>query len=175
PRFLAGARGEAGAGRHLHSRGRLYRGLQIAGRNERLIQQCLDAGVSFAAINYRYLAPGTPLQDVLRDCARAVQFIRSKSTEWHIDKTRVAAYGNSAGAGTSLWLAFHDDLAEPKNADPVLRESTRLVCAGAISPQASYNWARWPGLVGDDAMKRFSGVYNFSLLYGLGTAEELRS
>ena len=144
-------------------------------RNERLIQQCLDAGVSFAAINYRYLAPGTPIQDVLRDCARAVQFIRSKSAEWHIDKTRVAAYGGSAGAGTSLWLAFHDDLADPKNADPVLRESTRLICAGAISPQASYNWTHWPDLVGEDAVKRFSGVYNFSLLYGLSTPEELAS
>jgi acetyl esterase/lipase len=144
-------------------------------RSEKLIQQCLDAGVSFAAINYRYLAPGVPIQDVLRDCARAVQFIRTKSTEWNIDKTRVASYGSSAGAGASLWLAFHDDLADPKNADPVLRESTRLVCAGAISPQASYNWTRWPELVGEDALKRFSGVYNFSLLYGLTTAEDLES
>ena len=30
---------------------------------------------------------------------------------------RVAASGGSAGAGTSLWLGFHDDLADPKNAD----------------------------------------------------------
>ncbi len=141
-------------------------------RNERLVQQCLDAGVSFAAINYRYLAPGTPLQDVLHDCARAVQFIRAKAAEWHVDKTRLASYGVSAGAGASLWLAFHDDMADPKSADPVLRESTRLVCAGAISPQATYNWSRWPDLLGEENLRRFAGPYNFALLYGLAASEE---
>jgi acetyl esterase/lipase len=144
-------------------------------RGDKLVQQCLDAGVSFAAINYRYLSPAAPLQDVLRDCARAVQFIRSKSAEWNIDKTRVAAYGSSAGAGTSLWLAFHDDLADPKNADPVLRESTRLVCAGAMSPQATYDWLRWDDLLGADNVRRFGGRYNSPALYGLAPGEDLRS
>ncbi len=140
-------------------------------RRDRLVQQCLDAGVSFASLDYRYLAPGVPLQDILRDCARAVQFLRTKAADWHIDQTRVAAYGGSAGAGASLWLAFHDDLADLKNSDPVLRESSRLMCAGAISPQASYDWNRWPDLVGQDAMQRFAGPYNFSLLYGFSPDE----
>ena len=77
------------------------------------IRQCLDAGVSFAAINYRFRTE-LPIQDVLRDCSRAIQFLRSKSKEYNLDKLRVAAFGGSAGAGTSLWLAFHDDLAEPE-------------------------------------------------------------
>lgn len=142
-------------------------------REDKLVQQCLDAGVSFAAINYRYLSPAAPIQDVLRDCARAVQFLRSKSGAWHLDKKRVAAYGSSAGAGTSLWLAFHDDLADPKNADPVLRESTRLVAAGGASPQATYDWLRWPDLLGAENVKRLGGRYNSPLLYGLANAEEL--
>jgi len=71
-------------------------------RGDRLVQKCLDAGVSFAAINYRYRTD-TPIQDVLRDCARAIQFIRWKAAEWNVDKARVASYGGSAGAGTSLW------------------------------------------------------------------------
>ena len=37
-----------------------------------------------------------------------------------------------------MWLAFHDDLADAKNADPVLRESTRLKCAYVIAAQCSY-------------------------------------
>ena len=37
-----------------------------------------------------------------------------------------------------MWLAFHDDLADAKNADPVLRESTRLLCAYVIAAQTSY-------------------------------------
>lgn len=144
-------------------------------REDKLVQQCLDAGVSFAAINYRYLAPDAPIQDVLRDCARAVQFLRSKSADWHLDKTRVASYGGSAGAGTSLWLAFHDDLADPKNADPVLRESTRLICAGATSPQATYDWVRWTDLLGAESVRTFGARYDTPLFYGLKSDESFQS
>jgi acetyl esterase/lipase len=59
------------------------------------------------------------------DCARAIQYARYHAKEFNIDPKRVAATGSSAGGMTSLWLAFHGDLADPKNADPVLRESTR--------------------------------------------------
>lgn len=110
-------------------------------RNNPAIQQALGAGISFAAINYRFRP--TPLPDILRDCARAVQFIRSKSGEWNVDKTRIASWGGSAGAGTSLWLAFHDDLADPKSKDPVLRESSRIVCAVAESTQYTYDVLKW--------------------------------
>jgi acetyl esterase/lipase len=143
-------------------------------RKERLVQACLDAGVSFAAINYRYLSPQSPMPAVLRDCARAVQFIRAHAAEWGVDKARVAAYGGSAGAGVSLWLAFHDDLAEPGAADPVRRESTRLTCAGAHSPQFSYDPLRWGALLGDEAVARFGKAYESPVLYGFATAEELR-
>jgi acetyl esterase/lipase len=142
-------------------------------REDKLVRQCLDAGVSFAAINYRYLSPAAPIQDVLHDCARAVQFLRAKAGAWHLDRKRVAAYGSSAGAGTALWLAFHDDLVDPKNADPVLRESTRLVAAGAASPQATYDWLLWPEIVGAENVRRFGGRYNSPLLYGFANAEEL--
>ena len=37
----------------------------------------------------------------------------------------------------SLWLAFHDDLADPQNDDPVARESTRLYCAAVNGAQVS--------------------------------------
>ena len=42
-----------------------------------------------------------------------------------------------AGACTSLWLAFHDDLADPQSADPIARESTRLWCAAVTAPQTT--------------------------------------
>ena len=138
------------------------------------IKPFLDAGVSFAAINYRYRTTA-PIQDVLRDCARAIQFIRSKAADWHLDKTRLASYGGSAGAGTSLWLAFHDDLADPASADPVLRESTRLVCAGANSTQFSYDILRWPEVLGEEATQRFGEGTNTPAFYGLKTEAELNS
>jgi acetyl esterase/lipase len=116
-------------------------------RSDPSLKACLDAGVHFAAIHYRF-RKDAPIQDILRDSARAIQFIRSKSAEWKVDKTRIAAYGGSAGAGTSLWLASHDDLADPSSADPVLRESSRLAAAGCQGTQATYDLTRWESIVG---------------------------
>ncbi len=94
-------------------------------------QGFLDKGVSCAAINYR-LTPGSPLPAPVHDAARAIQFLRTKAAEWNIDTKHIALTGGSAGACSSMWLLLHDDLADPKSADPVLRESTR-VCAAAVS------------------------------------------
>ena len=103
-----------------------------------LLDDCLASGISVAAITYRFsneaIAPAQPLA-----AARAVQFLRSKAKEWNLDPSRVAATGGSAGAGLSLWLAFHDDLADASNADPVLRQSTRLSGAFVINGQTSYD------------------------------------
>ncbi len=112
-----------------------------------IIRQCLDAGVSFMAINYRF-RQHAPIQDILRDAARAVQFIRFHAAKYNIDPKRIASYGGSAGAGTSLWLAVHDDLADPSAADPVLRQSSRLTCCGCLNGQATYDLTRWEVVVG---------------------------
>jgi acetyl esterase len=106
-----------------------------------LLAKCLDAGISVAAINYR-LSQHAPFPAPMLDGGRAVQFARSKAKEWNIDKARIAATGGSAGAGISLWLAFKDDLADPKNDDPIARESTRLSCAAVLGAQSSYD-PRW--------------------------------
>ena len=78
-----------------------------------------------------------PVKGPLIDAARALQTIRSNSTQWNIDPTRIGATGSSAGACTSLWLALHDDLADPKSSDPIARESTRLACAAVTGAQTS--------------------------------------
>jgi len=101
----------------------------------------LKAGISVVSINYRYLTQAgdvePPVQVPVHDAARALQFVRSKAAEWNIDKQRIGATGSSAGACSSLWLAFHDDLAEPASEDPVARESTRLYCAGVRRAQTN--------------------------------------
>ncbi len=107
------------------------------------IQDFLDAGISVAAINYRYVKQAValkiepPVKAPLEDAARALQLIRSKSAEWNLNKKRVGATGGSAGACSSLWLAFHDDFADPKSIDPIARESTRLYCAAVDGAQTS--------------------------------------
>ncbi|HEY1068796.1 MAG TPA: alpha/beta hydrolase [Pirellulales bacterium] len=107
------------------------------------VKQALAAGLSVVSINYRYVshAPADkvepPVKAPLHDAARALQFVRSKASEWNLDKTRVGATGSSAGACSSLWLAFHDDLADPQSSDPIARESTRLTCAAVNGAQTS--------------------------------------
>jgi acetyl esterase/lipase len=66
-----------------------------------------------------------------------LQFVRSKAAEWNIDKTRIGASGGSAGACSSLWLAFRPDMADPKSSDPIARESTRLWCAAVTGAQTT--------------------------------------
>jgi len=103
----------------------------------------LEAGISVVAINYRYVsqAPAEgiepPVQAPLHDAARALQFVRSQAKRWNLDKDRIGAAGGSAGACSSLWLAFHDDLADSDSEDPVARESTRLWCAAVTGAQTS--------------------------------------
>lgn len=103
----------------------------------------LDKGISVVSINYRFVRQGVedkvvpPVKAPLEDAARALQFVRSKASEWNIDKKRIGATGGSAGGCSSLWLAFHDDMADPTSTDPIARESTRLYCAAVNGAQTS--------------------------------------
>lgn len=102
-----------------------------------------DAGISLVAINYRMVTEAAekkidpPVKWPLEDAARALQFVRSKAKEWNLDKTRIGATGGSAGGCSSLYLLYHDDMADPKSADPVARESTRLFCAAVDGAQTT--------------------------------------
>jgi acetyl esterase/lipase len=120
-----------------------WRGGDKSGYGKSAIQPLLDAGISVAAINYRFIEQAMadkiepPVKGPLGDAARALQTIRSKAKEWNIDPARVGATGGSAGACTSLWLALHDDLADPQSDDPIARQSTRLTCAAVNGAQTS--------------------------------------
>ena len=126
----------------------IHGGGWMGGSKERVqrfadVAALLKAGISVAAINYRYVSQAAaegvlpPVKAPLEDAARALQFVRSKAAEWNIDKERVGAAGGSAGACSSLWLSYHDDLADPQSKDPVARESTRLWCAAVRAPQTT--------------------------------------
>lgn len=109
------------------------------------LQEFLDAGLAVAAIQYRFVAAAQeagvkpPVRWPLEDAARALQFVRSKAVEWKIDPQRIGATGGSAGGASSLWLLYHDDMADPGAADPVARESTRLSCAAVVGAQTCFD------------------------------------
>jgi acetyl esterase/lipase len=107
------------------------------------IQELLNKGISVASVEYRFVNKAKkagvkpPVSWPMLDAARAIQFIRSKSQEWNIDKTRIGATGSSAGGCTSLWLAMHSDMADKNSSDPIDRESTRMSCVGVLNAQST--------------------------------------
>jgi len=106
-------------------------------KNEGPHLNLLKKGVSYVSINYRLARGENKLPCSLVDAARALQFVRSKAKEWNIDPDRIIATGGSAGGCSGLWLAFHDDMANPSSEDLVERESTRLLAAAVIWAQTT--------------------------------------
>jgi len=131
----------------------IHGGAWKSGSKERVqrfadVPRLLDHGVSVIAINYRYIRHGViaglepPVQAPLHDAARALQFVRSNAEKWGIDPQRIGLAGGSAGACSSLWLAMHDDLADPQSDDPVSRQSTKPTCAAVLGAQTTMDPAQ---------------------------------
>lgn len=134
----------------------------------------LNEGVSVASINYRYMnQPPFGILSSMKDAKRCLQFIRYNAEKYNIDKERVACSGGSAGAGTSLWLAFSNDMAEPEHDDPVLRESTRICCAGAFATQATYDILQWPDILNLPLHTTPEEMHAIARAFGLKSAEEI--
>lgn len=108
----------------------------------------LKNNIAVATINYRYFRNDDSLgvKVCLEDITRALQYIRFNSKQYNIDKERIGVYGGSAGAGSSLYLAFHDDMAIIGNTT-LLGESTRVKCAGAFETQATYDLFAWKRII----------------------------
>lgn len=117
--------------------------------NAAMIERFARHGVSFASMNYRLSDVGPyPMQ--MLDAARGLQTIRHRAKQYNIDPKRIACSGSSAGAGISMWLLYHDDLADPASNDPVARQSTRITCAVSVAGQTSYDPRAIQKLFGTD-------------------------
>ncbi|MBN4060904.1 alpha/beta hydrolase [bacterium AH-315-I18] len=116
--------------------------------NRGLFKQCLDNKISVVSINYRLSADKdyqykyskkTPVPPAFENAALAVQFIRHHADKYNIDKKRLAISGGSAGGGLTLWLAFSDDQANPKDKNPIRHESTKPLCVIPLAAQTTYD------------------------------------
>jgi len=99
-------------------------------------EDCLKAGISIVSANYRF-STDAPYPAPMLDGARAVQFVRHKAGQWNIDPARVSLSGGSAGGTMALWIALHNEMADPNSNDPVLRNSTRVCCLVGYGAPAS--------------------------------------
>ncbi len=131
---------------YIHGGG--FRGGSKRSLNAGTLRELLNAGISVASVEYRFISHA-PLPAAHHDSLRALQFIRSRANEWNIDKKRIGAFGGSAGAQICMWLAFHDEMADPSSNDPLKRESSRLTCVATSGGQTTMDfdlWMKWiPG------------------------------
>jgi para-nitrobenzyl esterase len=102
----------------------------------------LENNIAFATVRYTLLSATGETEGIkkpMSDVKRALQYIRYHARDFNIDTNKIILAGNSAGAGTSLWIALNNDFADAENSDPVLRESSRLKGVVARETQSSYN------------------------------------
>lgn len=94
-------------------------------------ERLADAGYVAVSASYR-LAPKAVWPAQADDVRRAIQFVRNKARDFGGDPERIAALGASAGGHLAAYLATADDVADPRAADAVLRQSSRVRCAVSI-------------------------------------------
>lgn len=128
-------------------------------KRPKVISRYLKKGVAIAAINYRFLKHAS-IQDIMReDIAGFVQYMRFHAQRYHLNAEKILPYGVSAGGSASLWLATHDDIADSHSEDPIKRESSRVLAAGHLNAQVSYDYTVWYQLYGKEITDHFVGKH----------------
>jgi hypothetical protein len=89
--------------------------------------------------------------------------------EYNLNPNAIALTGGSAGAGISLWVGFHDDMADPASDDPVKRESTRISAMGVGNAQTTYDPRTIAKLIGVETAR----VGPLRALFGLKPGEDV--
>lgn len=144
-----------------------------------VINKMLENDIAFATIGYRFLQHSSDgVRSSLQDSKRALQFLRYYSSSFNIDKSKVASFGQSAGAGTSLWLGLSDEMSNTNQDNEYSNESTRLVAVGALETQGTYDILRWEEVFASydidlsripkpmmNELAKFYGVDDAQLLY----------
>ncbi len=153
------------------------------GISPKQIKFLLRNKVAFASINYRLLE-NEETEGVIKslgDIKYALQYMRHHAADMNIDAERVGLVGSSGGAGSSLWIGFSDDMADPNNSDPVLRESTRVQACAALATQSTYDLMRWETDVFPNNMFSMEQIKNTPLeerlvkFYGINSYAQLES
>ena len=151
---------------HIHGGGWLG-GEKAATQHENVFKN----GYHTASINYPLVKYGDIQPAMANSAARAVQFIRYKAEEWNIDPSRILLTGSSAGAASSMWLATHDDMAEPESEDPIARFSTRVAGASVGGGQTTLDPFLIEERIGPETIKHGMLFKPF----GVDTIGELKS
>lgn len=80
---------------------------------ERIARRFAPAGFALAAINYR-LTPDAPFPAQIKDCHRALRWLRQHAATHHLDASRVGVLGHSAGAHLAALVAAGVGATDPE-------------------------------------------------------------
>lgn len=105
---------------------------ELMGEEGQLFGPMIEAGFTIFSINHR-LAPKYTIWAQVKDCQRAVQYVRYHAKRYGISAERIGGLGHSSGATMTTFLGLYDDVADPEAFDPVSRESSRLQAIAPVS------------------------------------------
>ena len=127
------------------------------------IQPLLDKGyTTFAVVHGSN--PKFTLPEILEDMHRSVRFIHHNAKEYHIDPDRLGITGGSAGGHLALMQGCAGKDGNPKAADPVDRESSRVQAVVAVYPPTDFlNWGeKGKVMLGNHPIVPIKAVFDFS-------------
>jgi len=127
-----------------------------------LIREFLDRGYTVFAVMHG-AQPKFTIPEVLEDMHRAVRFIRANAKKYGVDPDKLGIAGGSAGGHLSLMQGCAPKEGNPKAADPVERESSKVAAVACFFPPTDFlNYGK-EGLVqlGEGTLKGFRPPFDF--------------
>lgn len=110
-----------------------------------VIQGYLENNYAIISVNYPFAdeEAGVFLQDIMQDCARAIQAIRLRAPDYNMDPNQLYVYGSSAGGAITSWLNYHDDLQDLNSSSSLKQQSTKPTAGLVLISQFSLNFPLW--------------------------------
>jgi acetyl esterase/lipase len=92
-----------------------------------------DAGYTFFQVVHG-ATPRYKVDEIVEDMHRAVRFVRFNAKRFGIDPNRIGISGGSAGGHLSIMIGGFGNAGDPKAADPVDRESSKVQAVACFYP-----------------------------------------
>ena len=130
--------------------------------NPRFYDEFLNRGyVVFAVVHGSQ--PKFTIPEVLDDMHRAVRFVRHHARKYGVDPDRLGIAGGSAGGHLSLMQGVAPQAGDPKAADPVDRQSSKVAAVGCFFPPTDFlNYGKEGEVaLGDGTLKGFRPPFDF--------------
>ena len=109
----------------------------VKGINPAFVTPFLERGYTVFAVVHGS-QPKFTIPEIVEDMHRAVRFIRGNGRRFKIDPERLGIYGSSAGGHLSLMQGTAGTAGDPKAADPIDRQSSRVRAVACFFPPTDF-------------------------------------